>query len=162
MTVAHGDVDALRLALLAVMTLPGAPCIYYGDEVGMTGRLDPDNRGAFPWDETTWNRELLDLVRALTAIRADTAVLRHGEFGVVAAAGETVAYAMTDNGGGALITMNAGKAASRLTLPGKFEGLTALEIPGWAGPTIDRSDGHAVLEVAARSGGILVTADDRP
>ena len=33
------------------MTLPGAPCIYYGDEVGMEGGHDPDCRRAFPWDE---------------------------------------------------------------------------------------------------------------
>ena len=69
-TAAGGDRDAYRLALLAVMTLPGAPCIYYGDEVGMEGRHDPDNRGSFPWDESRWDQGLVDLVRALTSLRA--------------------------------------------------------------------------------------------
>ena len=38
---AGGDGDALRLSLLMLMALPGAPCVYYGTEVGMTGRAGP-------------------------------------------------------------------------------------------------------------------------
>ena len=39
----------LRLATFLQFTLPGAPCIYYGDEAGMTGYRDPFNRGYYPW-----------------------------------------------------------------------------------------------------------------
>ena len=48
-TLARGDQSALRLATLFQMTYPGAPSIYYGDEIGMAGGHDPVNRGAFPW-----------------------------------------------------------------------------------------------------------------
>ena len=47
-TVCGGDRVGLRLATLIQMTLPGAPSIYYGDEIGMEGGVDPANRGAFP------------------------------------------------------------------------------------------------------------------
>src|SRR5262249_35908155 len=50
------DREALELAVLLQATLPGAPCIYSGDEVGVEGGIDPDNRRAFPWDETRWDR----------------------------------------------------------------------------------------------------------
>jgi cyclomaltodextrinase len=50
LSMASGDTSALRLAMLVEMTLPGAPCIYYGDEVGTEGRADPDCRRAYPWD----------------------------------------------------------------------------------------------------------------
>ena len=43
--------DQLKLALALLFFLPGAPCIYYGDEIGMLGGKDPDNRRAFPWDK---------------------------------------------------------------------------------------------------------------
>ena len=72
-SLAGGDRQALRLAILAVMTLPGAPCIYYGDEVGLEGRQDPDCRRAFPWDEGRWDRELLDFVRATVSLRSRSA-----------------------------------------------------------------------------------------
>ena len=65
MTVAGGDRDSYDWRTLAMITLPGAPCIYYGDEVGIEGRHDPDCRRAFPWDESRWDRELLEFVRAL-------------------------------------------------------------------------------------------------
>ena len=35
------------------MTMPGAPCIYYGDEAGVTGGKDPDNRRTYPWGMRT-------------------------------------------------------------------------------------------------------------
>ncbi len=50
LTMARGDVTALKLATLFQMTYPGAPSIYYGDEIGLEGRRDPDSRRAFPWD----------------------------------------------------------------------------------------------------------------
>ncbi len=51
LSLARGDESALRLAVLFSMCYPGAPCIYYGDEVGMEGNRDPDCRRAFRWDQ---------------------------------------------------------------------------------------------------------------
>jgi len=45
------DVSRMKLALLFQFTYVGAPSIYYGDEIGLTGDKDPDCRRAFPWDE---------------------------------------------------------------------------------------------------------------
>ena len=55
-TMAGGDRAAYHLAVLLQATLPGAPCTYYGDEIGLTGDNDPWCRGAFPWDETGLGR----------------------------------------------------------------------------------------------------------
>src|SRR5262249_25427318 len=54
-TVMGGNVDAVRLAFLLLLTLPGAPTIYYGDEIGMLGGDDPACRGAYPEDPSTGN-----------------------------------------------------------------------------------------------------------
>ena len=75
-SLAQGDVSALRLATLFQMTYPGAPSIYYGDEIGMTGGHDPANRGAFPWHQTdTWDTELLHEFQRLIALRRPTPVI---------------------------------------------------------------------------------------
>lgn len=78
---AGGDLARLRLATLFQLTMPGAPGIYYGDEIGMNGGQDPMNRGAFPWDKPeTWDRETLELTRALIRLRKAHPALRNGEW----------------------------------------------------------------------------------
>lgn len=72
-----------RLALLIQMSYPGAPAIYYGDEVGLTGGDDPDNRRPFPWaDEGGVPDEALHAeFRRLTALRHAQPILRRGRLG---------------------------------------------------------------------------------
>mgnify|MGYP003730211773 CR=1 FL=1 len=80
LTMVQGDREALKLATLFQMTFPGAPCIYYGDEIGLTGGHDPDCRRAFPWDEAVWDHELLDFFRRATRLRHAYPVLRRGRY----------------------------------------------------------------------------------
>ena len=155
MTAAGGDRDAYRLALLAVMTLPGAPCIYYGDEVGMEGRHDPDNRGSFPWEESRWDQRMVSLVRALTSLRASLAALRDAEFGVAAASRDAVAYVRESGSDGALVMLNAGRTATRLEVGGHFEGLAAVDLPGWPVPRLEQSGESVAVELAARTGAVV-------
>lgn len=75
------DESALRLCALFQMTMPGAPCIYYGDEIGLAAGDDPDCRGAFPWNQQErWNQGLLEFYRQITAMRHKYPVLRTGTF----------------------------------------------------------------------------------
>jgi glycosidase len=61
--------------------MPGAPCIYYGEELGMKGGKDPDNRRSVPWKKLPeMQRELVyGLVKELTELRNKNAVLRDGK-----------------------------------------------------------------------------------
>jgi cyclomaltodextrinase len=77
---ARGDQASLKLAWLFMLTFPGAPCIYYGDEIGVDGEHDPDCRKSFPWDESKWNRGLLDYVRSAISLRKSQPALRRGTF----------------------------------------------------------------------------------
>ncbi|MGH2524375.1 MAG: glycoside hydrolase family 13 protein, partial [Anaerolineales bacterium] len=79
-TSARGDASALRLALLFMFTYPGAPCIYYGDEIGLDGKHDPDCRKAFPWDSTKWDHDLLAFVKRCIALRHAHPALRRGAY----------------------------------------------------------------------------------
>jgi cyclomaltodextrinase / maltogenic alpha-amylase / neopullulanase len=70
----------LRLATFFQMTHPGAPTIYYGDEVGVTGGDDPFNRATYPWADLGGQPDEALLVdfKKLTQLRRDHAVLRRG------------------------------------------------------------------------------------
>jgi neopullulanase len=80
LTIARQDESSLRLSTLFQMTFPGAPCVYYGDEIGMTGGHDPDSRRSFIWDQGTWNHSLRAYFQRCIALRHAHPVLRHGDY----------------------------------------------------------------------------------
>jgi glycosidase len=82
--------SCLEALYVALFTLPGSPSIYYGDEVGMRGGGDPDNRLPMVWDEEKWDKELLSLIRRLSALRRRLKPLRLGFFDAEALGGEAV------------------------------------------------------------------------
>lgn len=88
-----------RLHLLTAwqMTMPGAPCIYYGDEAGQTGGKDPDNRRTYPWGHE--DLEILGWTKALTRLRTAHPALQTGRFLPLYASGDVFAYARVIEGG---------------------------------------------------------------
>jgi len=92
-----GDKTQLRLAVLLLLTAPGTPCIYYGDEVGMTGGEDPDCRRTMVWDEAEQDRELFAFFREVVALRNDRRALRRGRisFEREQCEGDVVVYQMS-------------------------------------------------------------------
>jgi len=75
-----GNKDSLKLAWLFMFTYPGAPCVYYGDEIGMDGQHDPDCRKSFPWDEQKWDKDLLGYTKEIIELRRKNPALRRGDF----------------------------------------------------------------------------------
>jgi neopullulanase len=107
MTIAREDVTAVKLMVLCQMTIAGAPNIYYGDEIGLPGRHDPDCRRAFPWhDEASWNRELLAWYRQCIHLRRQTPALRRGDFHIIYATDHVVVYQRQYQGQTAVVAFN--------------------------------------------------------
>jgi 4-alpha-glucanotransferase len=71
-------VRRLKLMVLLQMTLPGVPCVYYGDEAGLEGYSDPYNRGTYPWGRE--DREILEWHKKVIWLRNEYDVLKEGEF----------------------------------------------------------------------------------
>ena len=69
LTLLQGDRQRLKLALCLLFFFPGMPCVYYGDEIGMTGGYDPDCRKGFIWDQTAWDAELRRHVQLLARLK---------------------------------------------------------------------------------------------
>ena len=74
------NLQRVKLALSILFFLPGAPCVYYGDEIGMEGGKDPDNRRSFPWDKLSegQNKPIYSYVKELIELRKKNRVLRDG------------------------------------------------------------------------------------
>ncbi len=78
-TVAKGNMEQIKMALAFQYAYPGIPTVYYGDEIGLEGGNDPDNRRTMTWRSTDWNHELRTFVRRLIEMRRALQVLRHGD-----------------------------------------------------------------------------------
>lgn len=87
-----GDKNLLRLAVALLMTYPGVPCIYYGDEIGMDGGRDPDNRRTMSWDTNSWDKDLRSYYQRLIQFRRTAHALIEGGFQMLHAGGGLIAF----------------------------------------------------------------------
>lgn len=78
LTRVNGDQKRLESALAVMYMYVGAPCIYYGTEVGMEGGYDPDCRRPMAWDRIQENNSLINLVKQLSAIKRNADILNKG------------------------------------------------------------------------------------
>lgn len=81
----------LKLAYAIVATVPGVPCIYYGDEAGMQGYRDPFNRLPFPWGKE--DTEILEFYQKIGKIRRQEAVFKGGLFKLIECNSDLLAFA---------------------------------------------------------------------
>ncbi|TLF40555.1 glycoside hydrolase family 13 protein [Lacticaseibacillus zeae] len=73
LTVLNGDRQKLKLLVSLFYWLPGVTCLYYGDEAGLTGGKDPDNRAFYPWGHE--DQEIMDLYQIAIQTRIDQPAL---------------------------------------------------------------------------------------
>jgi len=117
-TVCGGSPVKVKLAFLALFTSPGAPGIYYGDEIGLEGGKDPDSRRTFPWNSEAWSTELRSFVQRLIRIRREIPALRRGDVRVLMADDRqgVVALARSLQGQSAVVLLNASSASHRVRI----------------------------------------------
>jgi glycosidase len=159
-SIAGGDRASVELATLLLMTYPGAPSIYYGDEVGLVGRLDPDSRRGFPL-EAEWDREIHEQHRKLIALRHAYAALRTGAYQVLFAQGTVYAFARILGAEELIVAVNIGTEPAHAS----FE-VTHLQTQpdkmlfgtGEASWTSEGESRHLELRLPARSGCIFAPA----
>jgi neopullulanase len=156
----------LRLADTFLLTTRGIPLIYYGDEIGMPGGNDPDNRrdfpGGWPADQrnafaasgrTPEEQAIFEHVRRLAHLRAELAPLRRGKLMSLAASEQMYAYGRVTDAESVLVIFNNGTQEATLEVP-----IGQMSIP--QGTKLrDRLDGASELKV--QGGSISVTMPAR-
>jgi len=157
-----GDPVRHRLAVALLLLWPGVPCVYYGDEVGLAGGDDPDNRRAMPWDEASWDRGLRSWYRDLIDRRRRDPVLAAGGVDVVHARGDVFCFARILGDDVRLVALHRGTAPTTTTLdlsalaPDATTAGDLLDGGGW--PVVD---GHLVLDLPAGAVRLLEIAGGR-
>jgi glycosidase len=117
--------DKLKLHLAYLLTIPGIPIIYYGDEIGMTGASDPDNRRMmrFGNDLNQYEKQTFEDVSKLIHIRKENSALRYGDFLTLQADENIYAYLRSDMNERILtiVNKNSNQQKVKFTLPGIYK-----------------------------------------
>lgn len=106
-SIAQGDKPSVELATVLLLTFPGAPSIYYGDEVGLPGKLDPDSRRGFPM-EAHWDIYVLKYHQKLIALRNKYPALRTGSYQILYAEGTVYVFARILDNEELIVAVNVG------------------------------------------------------
>ena len=154
----------VKLAALIQMTMPGAPTIYYGDEVGVTGDDDPDDRRTYPWGDANTKKlgdtrkpdtGMRDYYKSLTKMRKDHEVARSGELKFLVTDDEqhTLAFGRKIGDSAALVVIDANRNIS-----------STLRVPmaGWVpdGTSFDGqvvTNGYLDVNLQGETGRVLFT-----
>lgn len=100
------SVPIMKEAVMIQMTWPGAPTLYYGDEAGVCGFTDPDNRRTYPWGEE--NLPLLDFHRDMIFLHKDSTALRTGAFIFLNCGTNLISYGRFDEKEQLVVVINSG------------------------------------------------------
>jgi len=94
----------LKLASTLQFTLPGVPCVYYGDEAGMQGGADPFNRRCYPWGNE--DSELIAWYMALSRMRKEHSCFKDGKYELIEARAGLFAFTRGKGNGRILVAVN--------------------------------------------------------
>ena len=109
------DESVMREAVVMQMTWMGAPTIYYGDEVGVCGFTDPDNRRTYPWGKE--NKQLLDFHKKVIHIHKESSALRVGSLEILYGQNNVVSYARFNEDEVIVIVINHGEEKPEVRIP---------------------------------------------
>ena len=166
-TIAGDDRASVRLGTLLLFTFPGAPSIYYGDEIGLGGAL-PDHwaRKSFPWDHPQrWDLDALTFHKAIIALRQSHPALQTGDYIPLYADADVYAFARALPGNTMITAVNVAEASRRFTipltgvLPAQPATVTVL-LTTDGSPTAELALGALALTLPTRSGAVFDASPD--
>lgn len=164
-SVLGGSAARLRLATLLQLTLPGAPSIYYGDELAMEGAADPDCRRAYPRsieEADPAGAETRAFVKAAIGARREHPALRLGRVRVAAAGERSIALVRWAGDRRAVVAVNAGEVPEVLDVPARDlpPGMRPVELPAIdGGQVIGAGAGASTASIGLPPLGALVLVD---
>jgi glycosidase len=159
---------SVQLASLLQFSMPGAPTIYYGDEVGVTGDDDPDDRRAYPWKDRGGSPDAAMQAHytALASVRRQVPALRTGDLRILSTndTDGTIAIGRATPSNAALVVVNRSNAAHTLSVPvaGYLPEGTPLSpayTVGGSSAKTKVADGVVRVKAPARGAVILEAAD---
>lgn len=148
----------LRMAFAFLMTVPGIPLVYYGDEVGLPGAGDPDNRRMMQFDGLSAEQQAIkEDVAKLAKARLMHPAMRTGSFSKLMSDANGLAIAVSGSGDAAVAVFNRGDARTFSIPLAGVSGLSATQLTDvLTGKTFPVSGGSVSVDVPALGAVVLV------
>lgn len=109
------DEAIFKQGVIMQMTLPGAPTLYYGDEAGVCGWTDPDNRRTYPWGRE--NLEILEFYREAICIHKQNQVLKTGSYRPLNSSKNFLCYGRFDEENAVVTAVNTSEFDMEISTP---------------------------------------------
>ncbi|GCD83831.1 alpha-glycosidase [Parageobacillus thermoglucosidasius] len=160
LTVCDNDVRKVKLLFLFQLSFTGSPCIYYGDEIGMTGGQDPGCRKCMVWEEEKQNRDILEHVKKLIALRKAHPAFRLGKITFIEASDESnhLIYTKTYLDETIFVMINNSSKEIDITVPLSLKGKRLVNL--WTKERLV-AEGEGLRAIIPPYGFLLYQAQDR-
>jgi len=120
LTVSQNNKEKVKLQMLVQFTMAGTPCIYYGDEIAMTGGKEPESRKCMIWDKENQDLDMFAFVQKLILLRKQFKLFRTNKnfsFPEASKDENTLSYRKSDHDSDILIVINNHDQVKEATLP---------------------------------------------
>jgi cyclomaltodextrinase len=154
--------EKLKLGLTFVLSVDGVPMIYYGDEIGMSGAGDPDNRRMMPWDGKLSAEEnsVREHFSKAAAVRHQHPALRYGSRRALVAEGDRYAFVRAHLGDTVLAVWNRGENLTEFVLEPGPEMPDGSYEDALSGQVIEVKDGRAAFKLEPMKSALFVAKEE--
>lgn len=166
LTLCSGDQAMANLAATVLLTWVGTPSIYYGEEIGMQGGADPENRRGMEWNRVTSEEPVLSFYRKMIAIRQSSRALQSGEpiFLTANDQEDTLAFARVSPDEQAIVALNRSSSARTFQVSLPHQIASRRFVDAMTGGKISVTGNRLRLTVPTKSAVILrsIRSSSRP
>ncbi|WP_078552522.1 glycoside hydrolase family 13 protein [Bacillus alkalicellulosilyticus] len=133
LTISHNNKAKVKLQKVVQFSLPGTPCIYYGDEIGMAGETDPGCRECMIWDIEKQDQDMYTFVQRIIQLRKDYKFTSNPEFLSVCDKKNSIVYRQISEKGVFLFFLNSSSESQSISIPEGYQHLVSKNV--WTGET---------------------------
>ena len=134
-------------------TFPGIAGIYYGDEIGLNGGNEPNNREAFPWnDEGSWDINLQNYIREIMNIKSSNNILKYGNFQLLPNQNDAIVFRRALKDKSLLCIFNRSEDQKNIKIPSTAHGIEQI----FGNSDIQLDDGNILISELQKNNGLII------